>query len=249
MTFTSAPYILCALRKEIADKEVARRFNSGFVVIDPVDEGRNVAAGVSLESLGRFAIAARQFLALPSLGAFSMSIPSTVSASAMIRKLMSRAGLDIFIVACGVPDKSEDVIYPQLRKVNQQIIRHLQSNGFTVFESVQLIHGNTGYMAVIAPAQRITSRMLKGPDIFMSNATSQFIKTHRGAYGFAVNGTSIYAIERGRYASIDTALKKLPRKMLKHKDISLSSSRVLVNSVPGRIAVPLYLELNKKLSI
>ncbi len=236
-------------RNESNDGEIAKKFNSSFVVIDPVDSDRNVAAGVSIESLGRLTIAARQFLYHPSASAFHDPKPCDGPAAVAIRKFASSAGLETFLFSCKVPDKSEDVVYPQLRKVGQQIVRHLQGNGFAVFNGMPFMYRNFGYIFLLAPGQRIKSRLLKGPDIFLANATLQFEKKHTKAYGFTVSGSSIYVLEGSRYLSVEETLRKLPKRMLKHKDIDLSSARLLVNRIPAHVAPQLYKEIMKKFTI
>ncbi len=236
-------------RKESPDG-LLEKFNSEFVVVDPVDAGRNVAAGVSMESLGRFAIASRRFLDNPEVDAFYGPKFSSGSAGKMIRKLACDAGLDVFAIMCKVPDKSEDIVYPQLRKVNQQIVRHLEGNGFTVYESVQFILGRMGFMIILAPAgQHIGSRMLKGPEVFMSDAVSSFMRMHKDAYGFRISGTCLYALEKSRFATIRDALGSLPKECVRHKDINLAAAKITVNRIPAQAQVQAYLEITKRLTV
>ena len=49
-------------KNRLSDHNLVKKFNSNFIVIDPVDSNRNVAAGVSPESLAKFVLIARQFV-------------------------------------------------------------------------------------------------------------------------------------------------------------------------------------------
>jgi tRNA nucleotidyltransferase (CCA-adding enzyme) len=232
-------------RNESNSKETASRFNSQFVVIDPVDPDRNVAAGVSLESLSKFVLVARKFVQKPDIKLFHGIGFSQAQARGMVKKL-SDSGLDTFLLLSRVPDKSEDVIYPQLRKVNGQISKCLQQEGFSVYFSAQIISGRVGAIFMAAPKQRLVSRLLKGPTVFIPDASDAFIKKHRNALGFPIIDSEIYALEKARLQSVEDRSRSLPRSVLVHKDINLSKMRLLVNKVPKEYSVLLYSELQKK---
>ncbi len=223
--------------------------NSRFIVIDPVDPDRNVAAGVSIESLGRLVLVARRFIEKPDIKLFYGYGFSDAQARKLSQSLRNEAGLDTFLMVAGVPDKSEDVIYPQLRKMNAQIVKSLQESGFAVYMNTQLVRGRKGMLFIAAPSQRLGSRMLKGPDIFIPGASQNFIGKHKGALGFCIIGSSLYAIEKARIHSVKEALDNLPPRLLVHKDIDLRKAKLFVNKVPGSYAIPIYSELMKKLLI
>ena len=235
--------------KEPNVPELVKKFNSQFIVIDPVDSNRNVAAGVSTESLSRLVLVARQFVDKPDIGIFYGIGFSDKQAKSLASRLSKDAGLDTYLIISKVPDKSEDVIYPQLRKVNNQIVKHLQQNGFGVYLSAQLISGKDGVLFIAAPKQRLESRMLKGPSAFIPGASQAFIKKHGKAMGFTVIESDLYALEKTGVKTIEEALKSLPSESLGHKDINLRKSRILVNKIPKEYAILLYSDLQKRLSI
>ena len=57
-------------RNEIPNPDIFKKFNSNFIVLDPTDSGRNVAAGLSKTSLMRFVLACRILLSNPTLKYF-----------------------------------------------------------------------------------------------------------------------------------------------------------------------------------
>ena len=238
-----------ASKKEITSPEVTKRFNSDFVVIDPVDKNRNAAAGVSKESVSRFSIVAKQFTDRPSIGQFYGREYSSTKVSGLLSKFSKDSGLDTFVMESSFPDKSEDIIFPQLRKVGRLIEDYLVRKGFVVYLSVQVIKGRRGALVFLAPQQTLVSRMLKGPDVFVKNASQQFMSMHKDALGFTVTGSTIYALERSEHPTIETALRSIPRHMLVHKDIDLRKARVFKNSVPEVLKSELYAELLKKTNI
>ena len=246
----SLPLLIEPKSKKSSDgKEESKRFNSQFIVIDPVDPNRNVAAGVSLESLSKFVIVSRQFTEKPDIKLFYGSGFSDSQARKLVAKLSGGAGLDTFLIISRVPDKSEDVIYPQLRKVANQILKHLEQNGFAVYLSAQFISGREGLIFIAAPRQSLVSRVLKGPSVFIPGASQAFIKKHGKALGFMLRDSEVHVLEKVQIRSIAEALKKLPHSALVHKDINLKKARVMVNRVPAAYSILLYSELQKKLLV
>lgn len=236
-------------KKEIKDAEITKRFNSDFVIIDPVDKNRNAAAGVSHECLGRFVIVARRFVSRPSINLFyTGGFPST-KAGSLLSKFLSNSGLDTFIIESTIPGKSEDITFPQLRKVSRQIEDHLQRKGFSIYLNMQLIKGRKGIIVLMAPKQNLISRMLKGPSVFVENASGKFTEKHKGALGFSIIDTTIYALENSKHPTIDSELRDLPSLLTIHKDINLRKAKIITNRVPKELAFDIYAELLKKITI
>lgn len=236
-------------KKESEGTVASKKFNSQFVVIDPVDPDRNVAAGVSLESLGRLVIIAREFVQKPDIKLFYGHGFSDSNAKKIVDNLSKKAGLDTFLIVSKIPDKSEDVIYPQLKKVSGQILRHLQQNGFNAYFITQFISGKEGIIFIAAPKQLLKSRMIKGPSAFIPGATGAFMKKHSKSLGFVMDNTDLYSLENTEVATVEEALRKLPEAALIHKDINLKNAKILVNKVAPDHAILLYAELQRKIFI
>ena len=236
-------------KRESDGSMASKRFNSQFVVIDPVDSDRNVAAGVSLESLGRLVIIAREFVQKPDIKLFYGHGFSDSNARKIVSNLSKEAGLDTFLIVSRVPDKSEDVIYPQLRKVSGQILRHLEQNGFNAYFVTQFISEREGIIFMAAPKQQIRSRMVRGPSAFIQGATAAFMKKHSKSLGFVMNGTDLYSLEKTDVATVEETLRNLPKAVLVHKDINLRNAKIFVNKVDPDYAILLYAELQRKIFI
>ena len=237
------------VRKELTDQSLIKKFNSDFIVIDPVDKDRNVAAGVSHESLGRLSVVARQFIYKPSINLFYKGKFSSDKANSLISRFLKDSGLETFAIEAQVPDKSEDITFPQLRKVSKYVEDHLQRKGFSVYLNMQLIKGRKALILMMAPQQRLTSRLLKGPNVFVEGASRQFVEKHKSALGFSVNDSTIYALEKSRHPDIESELRDFTKTMKIHKDISLKRSKIIRNKIPKDFVFDIYAELLKKLNI
>lgn len=228
-----------------------KRFKSDFVVVDPVDGNRNVAAGLSIESLGRFAVLARGFIKSPSASLFYGEKFSHAEMPKYLSGFMKDTGLDVYLLAAKVPDESEDTVWPQLRKLAEALEGQLARYGFETYMSMPYISDGKGVVAVVAPKSEKGSRMLKGPDVFMGGAASSFMAKHRNAFGFVMRGRNVMALERSRYPTIGSVLKgvssgKIP---LKSKHVNFKNSVLCVNRIPKEFEHSTYYELKKRLSL
>ncbi len=233
----------------LKDRSIATRFNSQFVVIDPVDKDRNVAAGVSTESLARFVILCRSFLRRPNTSFFHK--PAARSGAKALKHFAEEAGLDIYVVAATVPDKSEDVLWPQLRKVTDIIKYHAGKHGFEIYFSLQAISGTKGLLAFFAQKQEHVSILHKGPSAFNSKAQADFSMAHRKAIAFMVAGDTLNALERNKYANLACFMKAVAAGKVvgRRKDVALRGSPLFINAIPEGYAERIYDELGKKLML
>ncbi len=236
---------------EIKDMKVARRFNSSFVVIDPVDRERNVAAGVSQESFSRFVLIARAFVDNPGIGLFYGKGFSSRQTHKSLENLIKESGLDFFLLITKVPDKTEDVVWPQLKKMSGIISEHIVRSGFNIYFTLNWIDKKEGFILFVAPKEHIGSRLLKGPSAFMGNASTNFIKDHSESLGLVVKGETLYALEKSAYPGIKDILEEVAKGGVveKRKDINLKSARLLVNEIPAKYSETAYVEICKKLSL
>ncbi|MDE1861047.1 MAG: CCA tRNA nucleotidyltransferase [Candidatus Micrarchaeota archaeon] len=226
-----------------------RRFNSQFIVIDPVDVNRNVAAGVSLESLSRFTIVAREFLSKPSVKAFKGHV-NELRHHGTYADFLDGSGLDSFVVEVKVSDKSDDVVFPQLRKIATTLKEHAERLGFNVYLALPSVMSGKGYILILAQKTDLRTRLIKGPDAFMPKAVSNFIKAHKVSDGFIIRGSTVFALDRNRYGSMDALISDVLKMGMARNsgDVKLKTAKVYSNRLP-KGAEALAAELEKKLRV
>jgi len=101
-----------------------------LIVLDPVDEKRNVAAAVSGKSLFKFVRAARDFLVSPSVAFFLPRQKLLYSKVSMLRTARAR-GSRMFLLRFPRPEGIvDDVIYPQMCRTARRIKDILEENDF-----------------------------------------------------------------------------------------------------------------------
>jgi len=244
-------YINPANPKEKANDKIVKKFNSSFIVIDPVDPDRNVAAGVSIESLSKFVLVARAFIKEPSIEAFYGRGIDATRARTVLDKFVNDSGLGLYLITMPLPDKSEDILWPQLRKVSLEISNYAAKFGFEVYVSSEWIAKNRGFMMFAAPRHRLKSRLVKGPEVLRGNFTDSFIASHKNALGIILRGAQVYALEKNSYSNIDEIFRAAASgKIIKrHKDINMGKAKLFVDRMPKEYAESVLARLVEKTSI
>ncbi len=151
------------------DPDIVKGFSSPLIIIDPVDSRRNLGTAISPESVGKFVLAARAFLANPSMrffGARSRSSPST-------KKIRQ----NILIVEFRHGDKSPDIIWGQLKRTLAAVAKQLELADFEVLRS-SCISDEKGAAAMAYLLQSLTLAAFtkrKGPEVFRKQDSSSFL--------------------------------------------------------------------------
>ncbi|MFH1721962.1 MAG: CCA tRNA nucleotidyltransferase [Candidatus Altiarchaeota archaeon] len=105
-----------------------------LVVVDPVDQDRNVAAAVSREKMSEFMVFARGFLAKPSKEWFfpPEKIPPSIDELLVLGK-----GRGTHLVAIEIihPKLNVNTLYGQLRRTLKSIAETVESDDFEIFKS------------------------------------------------------------------------------------------------------------------
>lgn len=238
-------------KSSFADAKLTKRFNSQFIVIDPVDQNRNVAAGTSSESLSKFVALSRRLIARPSREAFGKRGSTPEKAGDLLRKFLRETGLEMFIIETKLPDKSEDVLWPQLRKASGVISGIAAKSGFRIYLEMQLMHKRRGLIVFFAPKELLKSELVKGPSVFMEKAHAGFMKSHEKSFGTLFIGENAYALRKNRYGSLESYLRAVTMGSVisKRKDVLLKGSWLLINRAPGDYTKLIYDKLMEKLSV
>jgi len=150
------------------------RFDSTLTFIDPVDDNRNVASAVSIDSLSRFIVAAGFYLADPKQEFFFPNEPEVFSPDDIKARLNHKGGL--LTVTVAKPDIIDDILYPQIRKAQRSIIQYLASKDFEIITSRSGVYG--GYIVILIELKHFElpiSFLHKGPPVWISENAGQFL--------------------------------------------------------------------------
>ncbi|MCL5117485.1 MAG: CCA tRNA nucleotidyltransferase [Candidatus Marsarchaeota archaeon] len=193
--------------------DFVKKFSKDFIVIDPVDENRNVAANVSSESLSLLMLKARKFLAEPSISAFYGPKFSDVDSKAQIKKIREGLGLDVYVLTFKVPDIAEDIIWQQIKKMRKRIEEVLKQSNFAPELSFQNISDRFGIISFFINPIRCNSKKVAGPQIIMANSVDAFMKKHRKPFVF-IEGDKIYSMQKQVYTLPEELLREIANKKI-----------------------------------
>jgi tRNA nucleotidyltransferase (CCA-adding enzyme) len=252
-SIASSPIILDpGTRNSTKDESLVKKFNSNFIVIDPVDGDRNVAAGVSRASLSRFILLARMFLQKPSAETFYGRGFSSISAKRLVDQFVKQTGSGLYLIETTVPDKSEDVVWPQLKKNAGLISNLLARYGYEVYLSAVWVKARKGYLLFSMPDDKIPAILRKGPEVFMRKAAENFMRSHHRPIATIVRDSTLCFLESNPYPSATALFKDvLSGKLLgsKRNDVTFKGARLFAGKIPKNLAFEAYSEMLKKITI
>jgi len=102
-----------------------KKFDSPIVIIDPVDNNRNLGTAISMDNLGKFVLASRAFLKKPSKKFFKKPVS----------KRIMKNNDKIVVVQFRFKDRSDDIIWGQIKRASNALKTQLELGGFTVLRN------------------------------------------------------------------------------------------------------------------
>lgn len=167
------------------DPQYLPLFNSSIIIIDPIDPRRNLGAAISTESLGKFILAARSLIQIPSIAYFK-SIENMFDI-----RVLEKVKPNLLIVEFKIRKRSPDVIWGQLKRSLTALSKQLSISGFNAFGSTCITDENE-YAAFVFLVEFTTLPSFTlnvGPKIFRMRDTETFIekKMHK-LTPFWING-------------------------------------------------------------
>jgi len=179
-------------RKDDAEK----LFEEPFVMVDPVDKRRNVAAAVRKERLDDFVAASRAFLETLDLKFFYPPHIEALQPAELVNRINGRGSAIVFISFKGgsaVPD----VLWGQLYKSQRALRKLIQEHDFTVLSETVWSNEENLNIFVFEVENRFLPNMKRhlGPPLSKRMSCENFLRKHVGAES-TVSGPRI---EGGRW--------------------------------------------------
>jgi tRNA nucleotidyltransferase (CCA-adding enzyme) len=171
-----------------------------LAVVDPTDPRRNVAAALSLDKFCMFIDHCREFLKSPALNFFFPAVPVPLRDSEVLEKLETRKSAQLAIVF-KTPDVVEDVLYPQLYKMEQAVAALLKEYDFTVIKT-DVWSGKTETLVMLELISGTLPNVKKhvGPPVWVKTHAEKFKEKYHGADGvfggYIENGKYVFEIQR-----------------------------------------------------
>ena len=181
-----------------------------LVMIDPTDPARNVAAALSLDNLCVFIDKACELLEKPDEKYFKVQIPGPLDDNEF-RKIIHERGSSLIAIVFKVPDIVEDVLFPQLHKLEESVCEMLEKYDFKVYNSAVWANEFAIVLLELESAKLPLVKKHTGPNVWGKDFAVSFKEKYNNSKTFS----NIF-IQDGRY------MVEIPRKY--------SHSRKLVES-------------------
>ena len=147
--------------------ETSKTFETAMVVVDPIDNNRNLAAAISDENIGKFVLICRAFKEKPSLEFFKNKKS----------KISKKYWDNLLIIKFDFKARSPDIIWGQIKRATSTLSTQLELGGFTVLRSKPHTDEQTeGYLLFFLESTKINKTYQKnGPDFLRDNSSKSFI--------------------------------------------------------------------------
>ncbi len=226
---------------DLEKQSSSHKFDSSFIVVDPVDPGRNLAAAVRPDMLWNLVAASREFSTRPDVSFFFPSSHKARTRKQFAERL-SRTHSNLVAVEFLHPPLVQDVLWGQLFSLERALVGVAARNDFRVLRS-QAWSDEKHTAAIILEVESTSLspvRLHVGPPVSRRKESDEFLTRHLGAKD-TVRGPWVrenrWVVQKKRGAtSLQTLLKSAlrdPRHGLtipKQLEESVRrSSRVLVN--------------------
>ena len=149
------------------NEDIVKLFDSSLIIIDPIDNKRNLGTAISDESVGRMVLAARRFIAKPDIKFFK-TVPA---------KKHLKFAANLILIKFKYRKRSPDIIWGQLKSSVRAITKQLSIHGFRVIRYATSTDENGCGVFVFMIESLQLPRMIvrQGPKMFNRSDTENFL--------------------------------------------------------------------------
>jgi tRNA nucleotidyltransferase (CCA-adding enzyme) len=189
------------------EKHASTAHADPLVVVDPTDPARNVAAALSLDNLCIFMDKAREFLENPNASYFSMLALKPLEDDEF-KNILNTRGTSLIAIDFTPPDVVEDVLFPQLYKMEDSVREMLERYDFHVYNSGVWADKKAVLVYELESLGLPALKKHAGPHVWAEEHASAFKSKYTGSNAFS----SVY-IRNGKY------MVEIPRKYTLAKEL------------------------------
>jgi len=190
-----------------------KKFNSSIVIIDPVDNNRNLGTAISIDNLGKFVLASRLFLKKPSKKFFNKPVS---------KRIMKNTD-KIIVVQFRFKNRSDDIIWGQIKRASNALKTQLELGGFTVLRNSSIKdEKENAALVFLLHAKKIENSLVRiGPEISSKIHCEKFIlaNSKKSQLMWIDEKGKIKSLQKRKYDDAILFLKNLLKNNLKNSGI------------------------------
>ena len=188
--------------------KTSKKFDTSIVVIDPIDNNRNLAAAISDQNIGKFILISRALKGKPSIGFFK------IKKSRISNKFWN----NVLVVKFNFKSRSPDIIWGQIKRATSTLSTQLELGGFTVLRSKSHTdQQNEAYLLFFLESTKISEvYSKKGPEFFREDSTHSFIAKNlkNAELVWVGNDRKIISLEKRNHTDVVSFMKEFLKKNL-----------------------------------
>ncbi|MDO8553573.1 MAG: CCA tRNA nucleotidyltransferase [Candidatus Micrarchaeota archaeon] len=205
-------------------EKIMKKFNTRFVVIDPTDRNRNVAAAVSEENITKMIRIFKVFIKKPTRKYFSPPKSFKEKLKAIEKKHGS-----CYLIKLAREELADDIVWGQIRKITSALVTYLKKNEFKVKEIIMESEGKDAFICLRIGSERLANKKeIVGPEVKMKEHIIAFRKAHETAI-FKRKGKRITAIVPRENIYAEKTIEKFFAKVSMPSHISFKNLRLQVH--------------------
>ncbi|MGI0101271.1 MAG: CCA tRNA nucleotidyltransferase [Nitrosotalea sp.] len=191
----------------------AKKFDTVFVLIDPVDSNRNLGTAISGQNVAKFILAARSFLKKPSITFFSGK-----KRNPNVKNLKNT-----IIIKFNYKSRSPDIVWGQIKRSTTALAGQLELWGFDVLrKSAVTDEESEAAMIFFLDSPVIEKFMIKkGPEVYRRSDSEHFItKNSKNILTWIDDNEKVLSMQERKFHDAKKFLEFLLRKNLAKSGVS-----------------------------
>ena len=186
-----------------------KKFETSIVIIDPIDNSRNLAAAISNENIGKFIFIARSFTKNAKLQFFKQKTPNT----------SKKHWENLLIIKFDFKMRSPDIIWGQIKRVTSSLSTQLEFGGFKVLRSkAHTDQQKEAYLFFLLESVAIPQIYSKqGPEFFRQEDSTSFVSKNLNTTElmWIDNNKKIISLEKRKQTEVVKFMKDFLKNNLK----------------------------------
>lgn len=195
--------------KEGLEVDKERFKDDALIIMDPVDDNRNVASALNELTLAKFIAAANAYLKKPSID-FFFTKPITITKDKI--KEMENSLITFSAILQPEPEIADDILWGQLRRFEKSVERYLTTEEVKPIILDSIIINNEIMTIIITLEETTPSYKWKIGPLPQMNAQEEFLKAHKNNSNIILGPLII----DGRWKLIEKQSKKTIPELIKN---------------------------------
>lgn len=198
-TFHKTVDTLACIRHRTIIGKTSKEFDTPIVIMDPIDDRRNLAAAISYRSMGRCILACRKFQKSPSMKMFGH------------QDLVIHPHQDAMLsVEFAYSDRSPETIWGQAKGAASAIARRMTSDGFVVIRHCAVVKNNMVQIFLLFESLSIPAVSTKaGPNVFRREQAAKFARINSGSMTWVGEDGKLRCVGRRRHTQAESLLRHI----------------------------------------